>query len=103
MQMMEIVWNRHMAKALEKYRNAGRTKRSVVIALSKVIELLTIYDHRSQEILRTDFRDHALKGEKHDQRELHLSQDDLLIYRVHKPSIIELLRIITHEELRKRK
>lgn len=49
------------------------------------------------------WRDHALKGDKQGLRELHLGQDDLLLYDIDEAlHIIKLVDIVNHEELRKR-
>ena len=54
-------------------------------------------------LLREQWRDHVLKGDKRGKRELHLGFDELLLYHVYEEdSTIELMDIITHEELRKR-
>ena len=64
--------------------------------------LLCLRDERSLFLLGTRWRDHALKGDKRGLRELHLSADDLLLYTLdEEASVIELLDIVNHEELRR--
>lgn len=69
----------------------------------EVIDLLAVRDNRALFVLSTRWRDHALKGNKHGIRELHLSQDDLLLYAIDEElQIIKLLDIVNHEDLRKK-
>ena len=70
--------------------------------MEEVVQLLSIHDDRSLYVLATRWRDHVLKGDKQGIRELHLSQDDLLLYSIDESlGIIKLLNIVSHEELRK--
>ena len=95
-----IVPSKRFRKAVRKYKKSGRTL--ILRAAAEVIDLLAIHDARSQYVLGTRWRDHALKGDKQGIRELHLSQDDLLLYAVDEQlQIIKLLDIVSHEELRK--
>jgi len=74
----------------------------VLEAAEEAIRLLTVHDDRSLFILSTRWKDHALKGDKRSIRELHLGFDDLLLYRInHEAFVIELLDIVSHEELEK--
>jgi mRNA interferase YafQ len=99
---MTILWSGRIAKAVAKYKHAGNTK--VLTALYDAIHLLEIYDERSRTILRKRYRDHALKGSKKGVRELHLAQDDLLLYLIFKnDNTVILDKIVSHEELRRRK
>ena len=51
-------------------------------------------------MLRTRYRDHALKGEWNEYRELHVSGDWLLIYRINKDELrLVLTRTGSHDEL----
>lgn len=71
-------------------------------AAAEAIDLLALHDDRSLFMLSTRWRDHALKGNKHGLRELHLHQDELLLYSIDEElGLIRLLDIISHEELRK--
>ena len=68
----------------------------------EAIDLLSMHTTETLSILAMQWRDHGLKGDKRGIRELHLSLDDLLLYRTDDDaSIIELLDIVSHEELRK--
>ena len=97
---MKIIWHRTMAKTVRKFRKAGAEKQSILRNLHAVIALYEKYDDNAKARLRGTFRDHALKGSMQSYRELHLSKDDLLIYRIHDDAI-ELMKIISHEELRR--
>lgn len=71
-------------------------------AAAEVIDLLALHDDRSLFMLCTRWRDHTLKGNRQGIRELHLSQDALLLYSIDEElRIIKLLDIVSHEELRK--
>ena len=95
-----IVPSKRLLKAIKRYRKGGR--RQILSAAEEAIRLLSVHDDRSLFILGTRWRDHALKGEKSGIRELHLSFDDLLLYRIDTAgSAIELLDIVSHEELEK--
>lgn len=74
----------------------------VMCLFEEAVHLLSVHDARSLFELATRWHDHALRGNKHGIRELHLNLDDLLLYRVDQKShTIELLDIVNHEELRK--
>lgn len=95
-----IVPSKRFLKAAKKYKFSGRL--SILDAAEEAIHLLSIHDARSLFVLGERWRDHALKGDKKGIRELHLSIDDLLLYRSDEAtSTIELLDIVSHEELRK--
>ena len=52
------------------------------------------------DVLRTHYRDHALKGEWDGYRELHVSGDWLLIYRINKDELqLVLTRTGSYDEL----
>lgn len=52
------------------------------------------------DLLRTRYRDHALKGEWNGYRELHISGDWLLIYRIDEDELqLVLTRTGSHDEL----
>lgn len=73
-------------------------------AAEEVIQLLSAHDSRALYVLHERWKDHPLKGNKEGIRELHLGMDDLLLYSVdEKAQAIELIDIITHEQLRKKK
>jgi mRNA interferase YafQ len=96
-----IVPSKRFLKVAKKCRQGGQ--RHILEAAEEAIHLLTVHDDRSLFVLSTRWRDHALKGNKYGLRELHLSLDDLLLYRIdHDTSAIELLDIVSHEELRKK-
>ena len=99
---MFIVRTRIFTKAAVKYIRAGN--RRILRSLEQVIGLLSILDNQSVTELRVRWRDHVLTGDKCGMRELHLGFDDLLLYRIHeKEQVIELLDIVNHEQLRKRR
>ena len=96
-----VVPSKDFRKALKQYQRAGN--KNILAYAFEVIELLKVHDARALFVLSTRWRDHALKGDKEGIRELHLSADDLLLYRVYeRTSTIELLDIVSHEELRKK-
>lgn len=95
-----ILPSKRFQKAAKKYQKGGR--KPVLNAAAEVIDLLAFHDDRSLFMLGTRWRDHALKGNKQGIRELHLSQDELLLYSIDEElRIIKLLDIVSHEELRK--
>jgi len=95
-----IVPSKRLQKTIQKYRKGG--KKRILELLTEVIDLLALHDARSLLLLGTRWQDHPLKGTKSDVRELHLSQDDLLLYALDEElSITKLIDIVSHEELRK--
>jgi addiction module RelE/StbE family toxin len=97
-----IVANRRFRKAIEKLRHSGQ--KMLVKAAEEAVHLLALADEdiSSRRELEQEWRDHSLVGDLDGARELHLAQDALLLYRRHKKQkLIELLDILTHEELRK--
>ncbi|MDO8648548.1 MAG: type II toxin-antitoxin system mRNA interferase toxin, RelE/StbE family [Candidatus Peregrinibacteria bacterium] len=96
-----VVPSKRFLKRVQKHRKSGR--KHILRAVAEVIELLSVHDDRSLYVLGTRWKDHALQGDKHGIRELHLSQDDLLLYEFDEQlKIVKLLDIVSHEELRKR-
>lgn len=96
-----IVPSKRFLKTVHKYHKSG--KKYLWEAIEEVIDLLAVRDNRALFVLGTRWRDHALKGNKHGIRELHLGQDDLLLYVIDEElRIIKLLDIVNHEDLRKR-
>lgn len=96
----EIVPSKRFLKKVRKHRKGGQ--RNILAAAEEAIRLLSVHDQESIRILAEEWRDHLLTGDKRGIRELHLDQDDLLLYRVDADdAAIELLDIVTHEELRK--
>lgn len=59
--------------------------------LSRVIDLLINQDH--EELVRK-YKDHALKGNRKNDRELHIESDWLLVYRI-EHDILELVLLAT--------
>ncbi len=95
-----ILPSKRFQKIAKKYAQGGK-KRILEIA-GEAIDLLALHDDRSVFMLGTRWRDHELKGSKQGIRELHLSQDELLLYSIDEDQrIIKLLDIVNHEELRK--
>ncbi len=87
-------------KTSKKYKLGG--KRRILELVEEAVHLLVFHDFESLTALRIVWRDHALKGEKAGIRELHVGQDDLLLYQVDEEcGIITLIDIVSHEELRK--
>ena len=98
--MYTLFPSKRFQKAVENYRKGGRKR--LLLAAEEAIELLALHDNRSLFMLGTRWKDHALVGNKFGIRELHLSQDDLLLYSVDEDArIIKLLDIVSHEELKK--
>ena len=82
------------------HKKSGRS--DVLDAFDEVGPLLAVYNAPAKFVLREQWRDHALKGIWNGTRELHLSFDALLLYRVHeKDQAIVLVNVCTHEELEK--
>ncbi len=97
-----IIPSKRFQKALKKYHKAG--KKHIVAAAEEVIGLLALRNKESLAALVTIWRDHPLKGNWSGTRELHLSQDELLLYAIDvELNIIKLLDIVNHEELRKQR
>lgn len=95
-----ILPSKRFQKTANKYRKGG--KRRVLEMAMQAIDLLALHDDRSLFLLGTRWRDHALKGNKKGIRELHLEQDELLLYSIDEElKVIKLLDIVSHEELRK--
>ncbi|MBU1124188.1 type II toxin-antitoxin system YafQ family toxin [Patescibacteria group bacterium] len=100
--MYTVVPSNRFRRALRKQSKSG--EKHVFAALAEVVDLLVVHDDRSLYVLSTRWKDHALKGDKKGMRELHLSQDILLLYDIdEKLHMIKLLDIVSHEELRKKR
>ena len=98
--MYRIVPSKRFQKALKKYQKSGKGR--ILKFAAEVIDLLAMHDERSLFVLGTRWQDHALRGNKKGIRELHLSQDELLLYAADEElCIIKLFDIVSHEELRK--
>ena len=96
-----MIPSRRVRKFLQKCKQSGRV--DLIKAFAEVSDLLANFSALARAILREQWRDHALKGDKKGTRELHVGFDELLVYSVHEEEdIIELLDVVTHEELRKR-
>lgn len=94
-----ILPSKRFRKTAKKYKHGGN--RHILDAIAEVTQLLSAHDNRALYVLATRWRDHELKGDKRGIRELHLNKEDLLLYRIYDDaSIIELLDIVNHEELR---
>ncbi len=95
-----VVPSKRFRKAVEKYRRGGRKR--ILEAAEEAIDLLAIRDDRSLFVLSKQWKDHSLRGDKHGTRELHLSQEDLLLYTIDGGlRIVKLLDIVSHEDLRR--
>ena len=66
----------------------------------KFVQAVSALMAEDSELLRTRFRDHALKGEWEGFRELHIEGDWLLIYRI-KREVLQLVLVRTgsHDKL----
>ena len=90
-------------KAVKKLRRSGKPQ--IVVVIEEVVQLLKQSDEdvRTRWMLFHQWKDHPLRGGHREKRELHLDQDILLLYRRDEErKLIELLDIVTHEELRKK-
>lgn len=97
-----VIPSRHFRKILLKIRRSGKTH--LVTTLTEVIDLLAAHDQRALFVLSKRWRDHVLQGSMEGIRELHLDQDDLLLYSVNEQhGLIKLLDIVSHEQLRKKR
>ena len=95
-----LIPSKRFIKAAKKYKRSGRLH--VLETAEEVIKLLVTHDRSSLIILADMWRDHPLKGDKAGIRELHLGFDDLLLYKVDiEGRVIELLDIVSHDELSK--
>lgn len=71
----------------------GRSRKTFLAALE-----LLVADER--ELLRTRYRDHALKGKWSGYRELHLEGDWLLIYKIESDTLVLVLTSMgSHDDL----
>ncbi|GAA0372749.1 hypothetical protein GCM10008932_24860 [Alkalibacterium iburiense] len=65
--------------------------------LKKAVDVLIKKD---EKLLRSKYKDHALKGQWKGYRELHIQGDWLLIYKIdHKRIILTLTRTGSHDDL----
>ena len=97
-----VLPSKKLRKLLKKCQRSGRE--DLIESVREVADLLAIHDSRALFVLYERWRDHALKGNRTGIRELHLTQDNLLLYVVDEESrTVALLDIVTHEELRKKK
>ncbi len=95
-----ILPSKRFQKSTNKFAKAGMKR--VLEAASEAIDLLATHDDRSNYVLSTRWKDHELKGNKKGIRELHLGQDELLLYSIDQDlKIVKLLDIVSHEELKK--
>lgn len=68
-----------------------------MLKLKNVIQLIV---NRKNEILRTQYKDHLLKGQWQGYRELHIEEDWLLIYKVDNDNLLlTLFRTGSHDDL----
>ena len=66
----------------------------------KFVQAVSALMAEDSELLRTRFRDHALKGEWEGFRELHIETDWLLIYRINREVLqLVLVRTGSHDKL----
>lgn len=66
----------------------------------KFVQAVSALMDEDSELLRTRFRDHALKGEWEGFRELHIEGDWLLVYRVEREVLqLVLVRTGSHDKL----
>lgn len=88
-------------KAVKKLTRSGRV--DLVAKTKEAVQLLSVNNAPARFFLREQWDDHPLKGDKNGIRELHLNEDMLMIYKVHeKAGYVELINIVSHEELRKK-
>lgn len=65
--------------------------------LAKVIDLLV---NQEKELLTRKYRDHALRGDRKGDRELHIESDWLLVYRInHNELELILLATGSHDQI----
>ena len=97
-----VISSKRFLKTVKKHKHSG--KEQILQDLEAVVDLLALHDTRSLFVLYERWRDHPLKGDRQGVRELHVSMDDLLLYRVDEgTATIKLLDIVNHEELRKKR
>ncbi len=96
---MIVIPSRRVQKAIRKFNRGG--EKNILKVFSEVVDLLASGSRESRLVLERKYKDHPLKGNMRGNRELHLGQDVLLIYREHDDDLIELRDIVSHEELRR--
>jgi len=95
-----LIPSKKFQKAMQKCRRSGR--KDVLSSFDEVGALLSVFNAPARFVLREQWKDHDLKGSMKGVRELHLSFDAVVLYRVHdKERVIALLNVINHEELEK--
>jgi len=87
--MLNLVVSNKFKKDLELKRKQNKD-------LSKIKEVLEII--RQGKIIKKKYKDHQLKGDMKDYRELHVEPDWLLVYKVDGDTLF-LIRTGSHSEL----
>lgn len=99
--MYRIHSSAHFRKAFERLRKSGK-QRLIHVCEEAVTLLVNADEEPTRSILRLQWSDHALTGNLSGLRELHLGQDDLLLYSIEENTKrLRLMNLVTHEELRK--
>ncbi|MCY3702196.1 MAG: type II toxin-antitoxin system YafQ family toxin [Rhodospirillales bacterium] len=88
-----VRWTRQFKRDYQRERK-GRHRNTIQIELAAVIRNLA-----TDRPLEARYRDHALSGPWGDCRDCHLRPDLVLIYRMHGPDMLELVRLGSHSEL----
>lgn len=79
-------------------RDFKRLKKS--FEMTKLRSILELIQNREKELLRTKYRDHALKGNWKGYRELHIESNWSLIYNIEEDIVtLVLTRTGSHDEL----
>jgi len=77
-----------------KRESKGVHKETLAIDLKSVIQLL-----QEDELLPSNYFDHALKGDWRDHRDCHIKPDLILIYRRPDQTTLQLVRLGSHSQL----
>ncbi|OLL54734.1 type II toxin-antitoxin system YafQ family toxin [Bartonella henselae] len=92
--MREIVYTKSFRRDLKR-ESKGRYADTLETDLLLVIKALA-----ENELLKVQWRDHALTGQWRNCRDCHIKPDLVLIYRKPDDETLELLRLGSHSELR---
>ena len=89
--MLELVRTKQFRREYKKMLQRGKDKSKLETVLSKLM---------NEEPLEPKYRDHALNGNRQDERECHIEPDWLLIYKINNNELIlTALRTGTHSDL----
>ena len=91
--MLDLIKKKRFIKSLKKYRGNKEVLQELKIIIEKLVH---------EKPLPAKYRDHVLKGDLKDLRELHVKPDTLLLYFKIEKSKIVLVDIGNHNNLFKK-